>query len=86
MATCQWLDVDEWKAAQEDPSQHQALTKAAAAVCAVHVQAMLDLQDMGIPATDYGNNIRQVAFDEGVKDALTSQVLSRLYPPAVLPR
>ena len=30
---------------------------------------MLDLQDMGIPATDYGNNIRQVAFDEGVKDA-----------------
>ncbi|WP_288997753.1 urocanate hydratase [uncultured Psychrobacter sp.] len=61
--------VDEWKAAQENPEQHAALSKAAAASCAVHVQAMLDLQDMGIPATDYGNNIRQVAFDEEVKDA-----------------
>ncbi|MCD1280187.1 urocanate hydratase [Psychrobacter sp. CCUG 69069] len=61
--------VEEWKAAQEDPEQHAALTKAAAASCATHVQAILDLQAMGVPATDYGNNIRQVAFDEGVKDA-----------------
>ena len=61
--------VEAWKAAQEDPEQHAALTKAAAQSCAVHVQAMLDLQAMGIPTTDYGNNIRQVAFDEGVKDA-----------------
>lgn len=30
---------------------------------------MLDLQKMGVPATDYGNNIRQVAFDAGVKNA-----------------
>lgn len=61
--------VDEWKAAQADPSQHEKLTQAAAKSCAVHVQAMLDLQAMGVPATDYGNNIRQVAFDEGVKNA-----------------
>ena len=61
--------VEEWKAAQEDPEQHAALTKAAAQSCAVHVQAMLDLQEMDIPTTDYGNNIRQVAFDEGVKNA-----------------
>lgn len=61
--------VDEWKSAQEDPSQHAKLTKDAAKSCAVHVQAMLDLQAMGVPATDYGNNIRQVAFDEGVKNA-----------------
>lgn len=61
--------VEEWKAAQENPEQHAALTKDAAASCAVHVQAMLDLQEMGIPTTDYGNNIRQVAFDEGVKNA-----------------
>lgn len=61
--------VEEWKAAQEDPEQHAALTKAAAQSCAVHVQAMLDLQQMDIPTTDYGNNIRQVAFDEGVKNA-----------------
>ena len=61
--------VEEWRSAQEDPEQHAALTKAAAQSCAVHVQAILDLQAMDIPATDYGNNIRQVAFDEGVKDA-----------------
>lgn len=36
---------------------------------AVHVQAILDLQEKGAVAFDYGNNIRQVAFDEGVKDA-----------------
>ena len=35
----------------------------------MHVQAMLDFQSMGIPTVDYGNNIRQVAFDEGVKNA-----------------
>ena len=61
--------VEEWKAAQDDPSQHDKLTKDAAQSCAVHVQAILDFQDMGVPATDYGNNIRQVAFDEGVKNA-----------------
>ncbi|STY99608.1 Urocanate hydratase [Moraxella lacunata] len=61
--------VDEWKSAQQDPNQHDKLSKDAAKSCAVHVQAMLDLQAMGVPATDYGNNIRQVAFDEGVKNA-----------------
>lgn len=61
--------VEQWKAAQQDTSQHPALEKAAAKSCAVHVQAMLDFAEMGIPATDYGNNIRQVAFDEGVKNA-----------------
>jgi urocanate hydratase len=36
---------------------------------AIHVQAMLDMQKKGAVVFDYGNNIRQVAFDEGVKDA-----------------
>jgi urocanate hydratase len=36
---------------------------------ATHVEAMLQFQKLGIPVFDYGNNIRQVAFDEGVKDA-----------------
>lgn len=36
---------------------------------AVHVQAMLDLQKLGCTVFDYGNNIRQVAYDEGVKNA-----------------
>jgi urocanate hydratase len=61
--------VAEWKAAQQDPAQHAALTAAAAKGCAVHVQAMLDFQAMGIPTVDYGNNIRQVAFDQGVQNA-----------------
>ena len=34
-----------------------------------HVEAMLGFQKLGIPVFDYGNNIRQVAFDEGLKDA-----------------
>ncbi len=61
--------VEQWKAAQADSTQHEKLQHDAAKSCAVHVQAMLDLQQMGVPATDYGNNIRQVAFDEGVKNA-----------------
>nr|WP_314857578.1 urocanate hydratase [uncultured Undibacterium sp.] len=61
--------VEQWKAAQHDVSQHAKLTADAAQACAVHVQAMLDFHAMGIPTVDYGNNIRQVAFDTGVKNA-----------------
>ncbi|MBL8378745.1 MAG: urocanate hydratase [Burkholderiales bacterium] len=61
--------VESWKAAQLDGSQHAALRDAAARSCAQHVQAMLDFQAMGIPTVDYGNNLRQVAFDAGVARA-----------------
>ena len=61
--------VKEWRAAQEDPEQFEKVAKDAARSCAIHVEAMLEFQKMGVPATDYGNNIRQAAFDEGVKDA-----------------
>ncbi len=61
--------VEQWRAAQADDTQHAALRQAAAQGCAVHVQAMLDFQSMGIPTVDYGNNIRQVALDQGVKNA-----------------
>ena len=61
--------VERWKAAQADPAQHVALRAAAAASCAVHVRAMLDFKRMGVPTVDYGNNIRQVALDQGVADA-----------------
>jgi len=61
--------VEQWKAAQADASQHAKLRDEAAQGCAVHVQAMLAFQQMGIPTVDYGNNIRQVAFDQGVKNA-----------------
>jgi urocanate hydratase len=36
---------------------------------ATHVRAMLEYKRMGIPTFDYGNNIRQVALGQGVKDA-----------------
>ena len=36
---------------------------------AIHVRAMLDFQRAGVPTVDYGNNIRQMAKDEGVLDA-----------------
>src|SRR5262249_5400852 len=36
---------------------------------AVQVRAMLDFHKQGIPVVDYGNNIRQVAYDAGVKNA-----------------
>ena len=59
--------VQEWEDRRvSDPA---AVEAAARKSMAVHVQAMLDFQKMGIPVTDYGNNIRQVAFDEGVSDA-----------------
>jgi urocanate hydratase len=61
--------VERWRMAQADASQHAALRGAAAQGCAVHVQAMLDFQRRGIPTVDYGNNIRQVAFDQGVANA-----------------
>jgi urocanate hydratase len=61
--------VEQWLAAQRDPAQHATLRQAAAESCAVHVQAILDFKAMGSYAVDYGNNIRQVAFDQGVKNA-----------------
>jgi urocanate hydratase len=61
--------VEAWKAAQADARQHAALRDAAADSCATHVRAMLAFQAMGVPTVDYGNNIRQVAFDRGVADA-----------------
>ncbi|MDZ4112471.1 MAG: urocanate hydratase [Brevundimonas sp.] len=59
--------VAEWEdKRQSDP---EAVRTAAKASIVDHVKAMLDFQRMGIPTTDYGNNIRQVALDEGVEDA-----------------
>ncbi|HEY9127924.1 MAG TPA: urocanate hydratase [Acidobacteriaceae bacterium] len=61
--------VERWRAAAADPAQHEELRNAAAAGCAVHVQAMLGFHKMGIPVVDYGNNIRQVALEQGVTRA-----------------
>lgn len=61
--------VEQWKRAQQDVSSHAELEQAAARSCAEHVRAMLEFHRMGIPVVDYGNNIRQVALDQGVEDA-----------------
>ena len=61
--------VDQWKSAAQEPAQHNALKQAAAASCAAHVEGMLAFHRRGVPVVDYGNNIRQVALDAGVKDA-----------------
>ncbi len=59
--------IDEWEAQRRrDPGMVAAAAKRS---MAVHVQAMLDFQKAGIPVFDYGNNIRQVAKDEGVGNA-----------------
>jgi len=61
--------VERWQSAQRDPSQHAELTAAAKRSIAAHVGAMLAFHAQGIPTFDYGNNIRQVAHDEGVVNA-----------------
>ncbi|MBV6416468.1 MAG: Urocanate hydratase [Steroidobacteraceae bacterium] len=63
-----------WTLAQWDErrmSDPQRVAAAARESMARHVEAMLDFAKLGIPVFDYGNNIRQVAFDEGVKDAFS---------------
>ncbi len=61
--------VEQWQAAQRDPSKHTELRAAAAQGCAEHVRAMLAFQQLGVPTFDYGNNLRQVAKDQGVANA-----------------
>ncbi len=59
--------VEQWIGRRStDPA---GVAKAAKASMAVHVQSMLDFQKAGVPTVDYGNNIRQVALEEGVKNA-----------------
>ncbi len=61
--------IERWRQAAQDAAQHAELRQAAAESCAAHVRGMLAFHRMGIPTVDYGNNIRQVALDHGVKDA-----------------
>ena len=57
----------EWRARRE--SEPAAVAAAARASMKVHVRAMLDFWERGVPTLDYGNNIRQVAFEEGLENA-----------------
>lgn len=57
------------KAAQMRKDDPQAVMDAAKQSMRIHVQAMVDFHKQGIPTVDYGNNIRQMAYDQGFKDA-----------------
>ena len=59
--------VEQWEAAQRtDPEK---VRDAAKQSMRVHVEAMLAFRGQGIPTVDYGNNIRQMAFDVGCTNA-----------------
>ncbi len=59
--------VAEWETRrQSDP---KAVERAARESIAEHVRAMLAWHHQGVPTFDYGNNIRQMAREEGVEDA-----------------
>ena len=59
--------LSDWKAArQSDPKN---VERAARASMREHVEAMLAFADAGVPTFDYGNNIRQVAKEEGLQNA-----------------
>lgn len=59
--------VERWL--EKRRSDPDAVAAAASESMAVHVRAMLEFHDAGIPTFDYGNNIRQVARDQGVGNA-----------------
>ena len=59
--------VAEWRAKRE--SDPKAVEKAARASMREHVAAMVDFWNAGVPTLDYGNNIRQVAKEEGLENA-----------------
>ena len=59
--------VSEWREKQE--SDPRAVEKAARASMKMQVKAMVDFWNAGVPTLDYGNNIRQVAKEEGLENA-----------------
>ena len=61
-----------WTLEQWFDRQHTApddVVDAAKHSMRTHVEAMLHFEDQGIPVFDYGNNIRQMAYEKGCKDA-----------------
>jgi len=65
----QGWSVAEWRSRQE--SEPKVVEKAARASMKTHVSAMVDFWNAGVPTLDYGNNIRQVALEEGLENAFS---------------
>jgi len=59
--------VERWL--EQRKKNPQAVDRAARASMRQHVAAMLQFHKVGVPTFDYGNNIRQVALDEGLENA-----------------
>ncbi len=59
--------VEQWQ--QQRDENPDAVATAARESMAVHVRAMLEFHNQGVPTFDYGNNIRQEALNEGVAGA-----------------
>ncbi|WP_169569075.1 urocanate hydratase [Sneathiella limimaris] len=63
-----WTMAEWLEAQQTDPKK---VEKAARASMKTQVEAMVAFSEMGIPTVDYGNNIRQMAFEEGLENAFS---------------
>ena len=63
----QGWSMAQWREKRE--SDPKAVEQAARASMKVHVKAMVDFWNAGVPTLDYGNNIRQVALEEGLENA-----------------
>jgi len=59
--------MEEWT--EKRTSDPKAVETAARASMRIHVEAMVAFHEAGVPTLDYGNNIRQVALDEGLENA-----------------
>ncbi len=59
--------LGDWRGKRE--SDPKSVERAARASMRTHVEAMLAFHAAGVPTLDYGNNIRQVAKDEGLEEA-----------------
>ena len=63
----QGWSMSRWREIREsDPKAAEAASRAS---MKTHVKAMVDFWNDGVPTLDYGNNIRQVALDEGLENA-----------------
>ncbi len=63
----QGWSMAQWRDKRETAPKE--VEKAARASMKVHVKAMVDFHAAGIPTVDYGNNIRQMALEEGLENA-----------------
>lgn len=63
----QGWNVEQWN--EMRTSDPKSVARAACATMAGHVRAMLDFYHQGVPTVDYGNNLRQMALEQGVANA-----------------